>query len=310
VLESTAALLLARTARAQRDGRAPSLFPGVVRDGHLDWSAARGEVVSPATAVQYRLGSISKTVCAVAVMRARDEGLLDLDDHMEQHLPGTPFGRRTLGQLLSHLASAGAETNGPWWERTPGSSLEELRLTEADRPHAAGRRFHYSNLGFGLGSCWRTCARPWSVVVRDEVLLPLGMTRTSPRPVPPAAQGFAVHPSGRPGPARAGARRGVDGRRRAAVVDAAFLLGDTADVLAAATLEEMCDPAGGALDAAEWSAYGLGVMVHAFDGRVLVGRSWRLDTRLPRRSLVRPGRADRRGVTVQLDQRRGSDAAR
>lgn len=52
---------------------------------------------------------------------------------------------------------------------------------------------------------------------------------------------------------------------------AAFLLGDTGDVLSAATLEEMCDPAGGALDDAEWSAYGLGVMVHASDGRVLVG---------------------------------------
>jgi len=117
-------MLLARTARAQRDGRAPSLVAGIVRGGRLDWSAARGDVASPQTDVQYRLGSISKTVCAVAVMRARDEGLLDLDDPLEQHLPGTPFGRRTLGQLLSHLAGAGAETNGPWWERTPGTSLE------------------------------------------------------------------------------------------------------------------------------------------------------------------------------------------
>jgi len=68
VLPSTARLLLARTARVQRDGRAPSLVAGVVRDGGLAWSAGRGDVAEPHTDVQYRLGSISKTVTAVAVL--------------------------------------------------------------------------------------------------------------------------------------------------------------------------------------------------------------------------------------------------
>jgi hypothetical protein len=38
--------------------------------------------------VQHRLGSISKTVTAVAVLRLRDEGRLDLDDPLERHVPG------------------------------------------------------------------------------------------------------------------------------------------------------------------------------------------------------------------------------
>jgi len=280
VLDSTAARLLARTAHAQRDGRAPSLVAGVVRGGRLDWSTGRGDVAEPHTDVQYRLGSISKTVCAVAVMRARDEGLLDLDDALGTHLPGTPFDRRTVGQLLSHMAGAGAETNGPWWERTPGTTVAGLGLTETNRPHAAGRRFHYSNLGFGLlGELLAGLRRrPWGEVVRDEVLLPLGMTRTSTRPVPPAAQGFAVHPWADlilPEPEHDAVSMAAAGQLWATLQDlgrfASFLLGDTGDVLSAATLEEMCDPAGGTLDDAEWSAYGLGVMVHAADGRVLVG---------------------------------------
>ena len=41
VLPSTARTLLARTARVQREGRAPSLVAGVVRDGGLVWSAGR-----------------------------------------------------------------------------------------------------------------------------------------------------------------------------------------------------------------------------------------------------------------------------
>ena len=280
VLDTTEALLLARTARAQREGRAPSLVAGVVRDGRLAWSTGRGDVAEPHTDVQYRLGSITKTVCAVAIMRLRDEGALDLDDPLERHLSGTPFDRRTIGQLLSHLAGAGAETPGPWWERTPGTTLAGLGLTDADRPHAAGRRFHYSNLGFGvLGEVVaRLRGRPWAQVVRDEVLLPLGMSRTSTRPVPPAAQGFAVHPWADlvlVEPEHDAVSMAAAGQLWSTLTDlgrfAAFLLGDTGDVLSPATLEEMCDPAGGALDGDTWSAYGLGVMVGAVGGRVLVG---------------------------------------
>ena len=129
VLPTTARPLLARTARVQREGRAPSLVAGVVRDGGLAWSTGRGDVPEPHTDVQYRLGSISKTVTAIAVMRLRDEGRLHLDDALDQHLPGTPFGDRTIGQLLSHLAGAAAESPGGWWERTPGGSLDDLALT-------------------------------------------------------------------------------------------------------------------------------------------------------------------------------------
>src|SRR5947208_15791367 len=102
VLPTTAPRLLARTARAQRDGRARGLVAGVVRDGGLAWSAGRGAVPEPHTDVQYRLGSISKTITAIAVMRLRDEGRLGLDDPLERHVPGTPLGERTVGQLLSH----------------------------------------------------------------------------------------------------------------------------------------------------------------------------------------------------------------
>ena len=132
VLPATARTLLARTARVQRDGRAPSLVAGVVRGGGLAWSAGRGDVADPHTDVQYRLGSISKTVTAVAVMRLRDEGRLGLDEPLDRHVPGTPLGDRTVGQLLSHLAGAGAESPGGWWERVPGGSLAELRLGAED----------------------------------------------------------------------------------------------------------------------------------------------------------------------------------
>jgi CubicO group peptidase (beta-lactamase class C family) len=280
VLPSTARLLLARTARVQRDGRAPSLVAGVVRDGGLAWSAGRGEVPGPHTDVQYRLGSISKTVTAVAVMRLRDEGVLHLDDPLDRHLPGTPFGDRTVGQLLSHLAGASAESPGGWWERVPGGSLEELQLSGDDVVLGAARRFHYSNLGFGLLGelVARTRGASWEDVVTAEVLAPLGMTRTTPRPVAPAAEGRAVHPWADvvlPEPEHHGGVMAAAGQLWATLTDlgrfAAFLLGDTGDVLTASTLEEMTVPAGVDYSAPGWSAYGLGLQVMRVDGRTLVG---------------------------------------
>src|SRR3712207_5393728 len=196
VLPTTARVLLARTARVQRNGRAPGLVAGVVRDGGLAWSAGVGAVIEPHTDVQHRLGSISKTVTAVCVLRLRDEGRLPLDDPIDGHVPGTPLGDRTVGQLLSHLAGASAESPGGWWERTPGGSLDDLGMTGEHVVLGAARRFHYSNLGYGLLGELVARARgaSWADVVRTEVLEPLGMTRTTPRPSGAAAQGFAVHP--------------------------------------------------------------------------------------------------------------------
>ncbi len=280
VLPSTARVLLARTARVQRDGRAPSLVAGVVRDGGLAWSSGHGEVPGPHTDVQYRLGSISKTVTAVAVLRLRDEGRLHLDDQLDRHLPGTPFGDRTVGQLLAHLAGASAESPGAWWERAPGGPLADLGITDEHVVLGESRRFHYSNLGFGLLGELVARARgtSWADAVRTEVLEPLGMTRTTPRPSGAAAQGYAVHPWADvvlPEPEHDAGAMAAAGQLWATLTDlgrfAAFLLGDTGDVLSPATLEEMTEPAGVDSSAPGWSAYGLGVQVLRMDGRTLVG---------------------------------------
>lgn len=282
LLPSTDRVLLARVARAQRDGRCPSLVAGVVRDGGLVWSAGRGAVEEPVDDVQYRLGSISKTVCAITVLRLRDEGLLDLSDTLERHLPGTPVGDRTLTQLLSHTGGVTSESPGEWWERTPGA---DLPLSAADRVLPAGRRFHYSNLGFGLLGelVGRIRGRSWDEVARDEVLHPLGMHRTTPRPDGRAAQGYAVHPWSDEllaEPEHHAGTMAAAGQLWSTAADlgrlGAFLLGDGAEVLSPSSIEEMTLPAGVDFSAPTWSSYGLGVQVQNLVGpdgtaRVLVG---------------------------------------
>ncbi|MCZ9339221.1 beta-lactamase family protein, partial [Streptomyces sp. TRM76130] len=76
----------------------------VVRGGRTVWHGARTSVDGhvPDADVQYRIGSITKTFTAVLVLRLRDEGLLDLGDPLEAHLPGTGAGEATIAGLLAH----------------------------------------------------------------------------------------------------------------------------------------------------------------------------------------------------------------
>src|ERR1700742_1331121 len=206
ILPGTARRLLARVAQAQSSARLPSLVAGVVRGGAvawhggLAWHGGRGRVdgAPPTPDTQYRIGSISKTFTALLVMRLRDEGALALTDPYGDHVPDTPFGDRTVGQLLAQGAGLQAETNGGWWERTPIGSWDEVvaGLDAHAVPHAPGRRFHYSNLGYGaLGELVaRKRGRSWFEALRAEVVEPLELRRTSYRPQAPHATGYAVHP--------------------------------------------------------------------------------------------------------------------
>ena len=203
LLAATSRALTRRIAVGQAEGRTPSLVGAVVRDGGLAWCGARSMIEGhePDGGTQYRIGSLTKTFVAVLVMRLRDEGRLDLADPVDRHLddladlaPG-PAASATIAQLLSHTAGLPSETPAPWWERTPGDLRPGLGDILGPPPHPAGRLFHYSNPGFGLlgALVGRLRGHGWEQALRQEILDPLGMTRTSASPQEPHARGFAAH---------------------------------------------------------------------------------------------------------------------
>jgi CubicO group peptidase (beta-lactamase class C family) len=282
--ERTRRLLDVRLAREQSEQRIPSVVGGVTRDGELIWTGGRGRVDGepPDADTQYRAGSITKTFVAVAVLRLRDAGRLSLSDPLGEHLDddasiAQAVRSMTVGQLLSHSSGLRAETAGPWWERTPGVPLAELAASSLG-PDAArfrpGRRHHYSNVGYGLLAALVTakCGRPWHDVIASDLLKPLGMNRTTTRPQPPHAIGYAVHPYADLLLAEpehdAGAMAGA-GQLWTTVGDLAlfarFLAGDAGPdgPVARQTLEEMREPIV-VLDAPRqpWTAgYGLGLQL-------------------------------------------------
>ncbi|MFI8003918.1 serine hydrolase domain-containing protein [Streptomyces sp. NPDC086010] len=286
LLPGTRRALLHRVATAQAEGRTPSLVAAVQRDGRIVWSGARSCVEGhvPDDDTQFRIGSITKTFTAVLVMRLRDEGLLDLDDPLEKHLPGTDAGQVTVFQLLGHSAGLGAETPAPWWERTPGDTRPGLADVLGEKPltHPAGHGHHYSNPGYTLlGSLVEKLrGEPWAEVLRREILEPLGMDRTSPEARAPHAGGWAVHPWADvmlPEPAEDLGLMAPAGQLWSTTTDllrfASFLVRGDERVLRASSAEEMRAPAAPP-EAGEWAAaYGLGLQAVRRNDRTLLGHS-------------------------------------
>ncbi|MGI8993466.1 MAG: serine hydrolase domain-containing protein [Nocardioidaceae bacterium] len=174
-------------------GRPPSISAAVFHRGEIGWRAEFGDAGR-----QYRIGSITKTFTAVAVMRLRDRGVVRLDDPIGTHLPDAPYADHTIAQLLTHSSGMTAEPAGPWWERTPGRDwgyLARANATSLD-VFAAGERHHYSNLGYGL--LGKLVARleggTWWDVVESSLARPLGLTETTYLPGPDAAVGTSRDP--------------------------------------------------------------------------------------------------------------------
>ncbi|MEU3184901.1 serine hydrolase domain-containing protein [Streptomyces sp. NPDC006923] len=286
LLPTTQRALLHRIAVAQAEGRAPSLVAAVAREGRMVWAGSRSSVDghAPDAGTQYRIGSITKTFTAVLVLRLRDEGLIDLNDPLEKHLPGSGVGEATIAQLLGHSAGLGAETPAPWWERTPGTLRPELADVLGERPvlHPVGRRFHYSNPGYTLLGSLVEAVRgaSWEEVLRREVLEPLSLDRTTCRPVAPYAGGWAVHPWADvmlPEPSEDLGLMAPAGQLWSTAADlcrfAVFLADGDEKVLSAASVRELRTPSVPPEPDAWDSGYGLGTQILRQGGRTLSGHT-------------------------------------
>ncbi|MHB1989006.1 MAG: serine hydrolase domain-containing protein [Acidimicrobiales bacterium] len=282
VREETARALSHRLATEQSEARLPSVVAALVRDGRPVWFAGAGlaDGALPTDETQYRCGSITKTFIAVEVMRLRDEGLVALSDPVSRHIPELRELDCDVANLLSHTSGLRAETSGPWWERTPGVPFAELvasSVRAVDVIERAGRRFHYSNVGFAiLGELVaRVRGRAWDDVVDDELLRPLGMLRTSTRPIKPFAKGYGVHPHADvvlAEPEHDALSMAPAGQLWTTVLDlcrwSAVLAGLRPEILAPGTAAEMREPlaVNDLPDMAWTTAHGLGLQLFNRDG--------------------------------------------
>ena len=139
----------------------------------------------------FLIRSISKSVTAIAVLMAVQDGLVDLDAPISEYLPDFTIPSRfeehpedvmTLRHMLSHWAGfthdppAGLDLDKPgYFERY----IERLGETWLRVPVAY--RLHYSNYGLDLAGyiLQIRSGLPFARYLQEKVLGPIGMTRSS-----------------------------------------------------------------------------------------------------------------------------------
>ena len=187
----------------------PGVSVAVLVDGEIAWARGygladveSGRPVTPNTLFQ--AASISKPVAALAALRLVESGRVDLDGDVNAYLtswrvPDNAFteqGPVTLRGLLTHRAGLtvwGFPGYGPDEEvpDEPGV-LDGRGNTDPVRVYKApGESWQYSGGGYTVMQqlVADMAGKPFAAVMREEVLDPIGMSRsTYEQPIPPERQ--------------------------------------------------------------------------------------------------------------------------
>lgn len=192
--------------------RIPGLSAAVVVDDKLAWSEGFGladvENNVPASAdTVYRIGSISKSITAVGIMKLIEAGKLSLDASARDWVPEYPDKKEkiTIRHLLGHRSGVrDCNTSEEYYNRkhynTPLATLEVFK----DDPLRAkpGDRFIYTTYGYSLLGivAERISGMPFDEFVKREVFGPVGMPSSGIEDleavVPHRASGYVIPKSG------------------------------------------------------------------------------------------------------------------
>ena len=175
--------------------RLPGMALGIVRDQELAWFGGFGAAdldlgKKPTEHTIARIASVTKTFTMTAIMQLRDQGRLNLEDPLVQHIPEFASARAvrgdlegvTLRRLLTHRSGLVTESPTHGWNDLDFPSREEMlaKLPETGVVIPQDSAFKYSNLAFGLLGevVYRITGTPYTEYVHANIIEPLGLTST------------------------------------------------------------------------------------------------------------------------------------
>jgi len=268
----------------------PGMALTVVHGDQPLWTRAFGyadvATKKPATPqTPYRIGSITKTFTALAILQLLEDRSLKLDDRVRDHLTTTALLARSVGvldvtirELLTHSSGLQRDLPGTWWTQP---SFPAQFPDNFNAVYPAGTEWKYSNVGYALlGEVVAAASGgTWARHVEQRILDPLGMADTLATPHRDEARlatGYARPIAGEPlvpAPRMDFGAVSPAGSMVSTIEDMtrylAFHLSGGGALLGAKLLREMHRPQW-ILD--DWqSAWGLGMRVRRVDARVRVG---------------------------------------
>jgi CubicO group peptidase (beta-lactamase class C family) len=156
---------------------------------------------------RFAIGSITKSMTALALLEQHDAGQINLNEPVQRYLPwfsidsgGTPI---LVHQLLSHTAGLPDD-----YAAEMGYVYDVVALRAAKTLFMPGTAWSYSNDGYAVAGAIvaRLDGRSWPDALRDRVLQPIGMTHSVPVYTPEfmsnAAVGYQFRDNDRPPPPR------------------------------------------------------------------------------------------------------------
>lgn len=189
----------------------PGAAIAVVRGGRVvfarGFGAANVETGEPVTTeMLFRIGSMTKTFTALALLSLAEEGKLRLDEPIGNYVKGLnpKLAQITPHQLLAHTSGIRDEGR-PYGAHDETALLETVRGWKEDYLFTEpGRIFSYSNLNYALlgAAIEETSGKPFADAMNERVYKPLGMSRTTFRPTQamtyPLAQGHNARGNAKP----------------------------------------------------------------------------------------------------------------
>jgi D-alanyl-D-alanine carboxypeptidase len=149
---------------------------------------ASGESMTPE--VHQRIGSVTKTFTATLLLQAEDEGLLSLDDTIDQYIKGVPNGDKiTLRQMANMTSGIASYTEDKQWgeeafadQRRSWKPEELAQIGIEDSPlFDPGTEWFYSNTNYVLLGLVleQVTGKPIGDLYREQIIEPLGLKNTS-----------------------------------------------------------------------------------------------------------------------------------
>lgn len=174
-----------------QENNIPSLSAAVGVNGKLVWSGVIGHAdldkkIVADSETQYRIGSISKSITASAVVRMSEKGLIDINAPFEQYVNDFSAGKAeyTIKQLLTHQAGIRHYNPGiaELFNSKEYTSTREAAAIVENAPliFSPGAGFNYTTYGYTVLSLAMESAYslPFEQIVVREVLSPAGMAAT------------------------------------------------------------------------------------------------------------------------------------
>ena len=172
------------------DWKVPGLAAIVVKDGEVVFQKTYGvknlETKEPVDEnTLFNMGSTTKAVVAIAMGILVDDGKLNWDDKVVDHLPSFKLpdsyitADATVKDLLTHnLGIANADA---LWTVDSVSTRETIRRFQfAKKTYPLRGGFTYQNIMYAVAGevIAAVSGKPWNEFVKERIFDPLGMTRT------------------------------------------------------------------------------------------------------------------------------------